>query len=92
MNTSTMNCANPHDATPPASPPPASGTPDYIEDRRQYQRFYYVCFAIFLLIALVCRVLPRGWQPFASEGAQSASLIDEVRNAVSAVLPFVFMA
>ncbi|CAN0486369.1 unnamed protein product, partial [Phaeothamnion confervicola] len=64
----------------------------YVQDRRQYQRIYALCFAIFLLVAVVCRLLPRAWQPFASADGQHGSVIDEVRNAVSTVLPFVFMA
>jgi len=76
--------------TPPEAVPGA--TPEYVKDRRQYQRIYMLCFAVFLVVALVCRVLPRAWRPFSQAGGQRLSVIDEVRNAVSTVLPFVFMA
>ena len=92
MNTSSINLAQLRTQTLPARASDAASTPDYVRDRRQYQRIYVLCFAIFLVVALVCRVLPRAWRPFANAEGKRSSVIDEVRNAVSTVLPFVFMA
>ena len=92
MNTSSMNLAETHAQTMPVRKARLSRSVDDVADRRQYRFFYVLCFAIFLLVALVCRVLPRAWRPFTVSGEKRSSVINEVHNAVSAVLPFVFMA
>lgn len=91
MNTSSMDLAHSRVKPLVAHGTSITNTPDDRADRRQYQCFYVLCFALFLVVALVCRVLPRAWRPFTLAGEKRSSVINEVHNAVSAVLPFVFM-
>mgnify|MGYP006297995067 CR=1 FL=1 len=62
-----------------------------IEDARQYRRMFVLCFSVFLVVALVSRLLPRRMRPLQGTG-ERRSVIAEARAAANAAVPFVFMA
>jgi hypothetical protein len=61
-------------------------------DARQYRWMFVFCFAVFLAVALVSRLLPRRLRPLRGAAGDQRSVIAEARAAANAVLPFVFMA
>jgi len=60
-------------------------------DQRQYRRLYALCFAVFLIVALVSRLLPRRLRPLAGRGAPRRSIVAEASAAANAAVPFAFM-
>lgn len=59
-------------------------------ESREFRALYAATFALFLPVALVSRMLPRRWRPFAAPGRRS--IVAEARAAAGTVVPFVFMA
>jgi hypothetical protein len=66
--------------------------PDFTElrqrDRLEYSLLLWALFALFLVVALVGRLMPRAWRPFRSRGK---SVIGEAREAAHTIAPFAFM-
>lgn len=54
----------------------------------EFSLYFALLFPIFLLVALVSRLLPRRMRPF---GPERRSVIGDARAAAYTVLPFVFM-
>ena len=52
---------------------------------------YRATFAVFIVIALFSRLLPRAWRPLASTVDVNESVFDEAKRAAYTVVPFVFM-
>ncbi len=61
------------------------------DDRKAFQRMYRATFAVFIVIALFSRLLPRAWRPLASTVDANESVFDEAKRAAYTVVPFVFM-
>ena len=59
---------------------------------KQYQLIFAVGFAIFLVIALVGRVLPRRWRPVPPGPQAELSVIKEAKVMADTYVPFAFMA
>ncbi len=59
---------------------------------RHYQLIFLVGFTIFLMIALVSRLLPRRWRPLPLGRQGKLSIIQEARAMADTCVPFAFMA
>ena len=59
-------------------------------EQREYRLMLGVFFALFLIIALATRVLPRGWRPFGGVSAKPLSVVGEARAAAHHITPFLF--
>ncbi len=57
-------------------------------DRIEFRLLLWASFALFLVVALAGRLLPRAWRPFRSGGK---SVIGEAREAANTIVPFAFM-
>ena len=60
-------------------------------DRKNYQRLFRMTFLLFLMLALVGRLLPRARRQGAAEAGEQESLIEEAKRMSSTILPFVFI-
>lgn len=56
----------------------------------EFRLYVAAMFPIFLVIAIVARLLPRSWRPFSSDTRRS--VFGDARAATFTVLPFVFRA
>jgi len=63
---------------------------DLESDARQYRWLSMVFFAYFLVIALVCRMLPRHLRPFSSPTGERRSVLAEARIARDTYTPYGF--
>lgn len=63
-----------------------------IQEARQFRVLYMAFFFIFLMVALVGRVLPDKWRPWAGDAFAKRSVIGEAKAAANTILPYVFMA
>ena len=54
----------------------------------EFWLYFAVTFPVFLAVALVSRLLPRSWRPFAGSGR---GVFGDAKAAAYTVLPFVFM-
>ncbi len=61
------------------------------EKGRQYRRFYVCCFAIFLVITLVERLLPQRWRYRQNGYVKGKSIINEVREQTNTFVPILLM-
>ena len=61
-------------------------------EERQFRRLYMAFFVIFLMVALVGRVLPEKWRPWSGDAVAKRSVIGEAKAAANTILPYVFMA
>ena len=61
------------------------------EDERQYRWLYASTFAIFLVVALVIRLLPRSWDPLEREPGTRRSILGDARTAASTTVGYAFM-
>jgi len=61
------------------------------QDEWEYRVLMAVGFAVFLLAAVMVRLLPRRWRPAGAPGAQRGSVIAAAREAAGATIPFAFM-
>lgn len=61
------------------------------EDTVEYRLIFMVSFVIFLVAALVARVLPRQWRPYPSGSSPYGSIFDEAKSAANTFVPFAFM-
>jgi hypothetical protein len=57
-------------------------------DRLEYRVLLWALAALFLVVAVVGRLLPRAWRPFRSTGK---SVLGEAREAAHTIAPFAFM-
>lgn len=57
---------------------------------REFRRIFAASFLIFLIVALIARVLPQQWRPYPLRQA-GGSIVDEARAAANTFIPFVFM-
>ena len=60
-------------------------------ERRAYLALYALTFGLFLLVALLSRLLPRQLRPLASASGQRRSVIAEAQSAASATIGYAFM-
>lgn len=60
-------------------------------DERQYRLLYAATFAIFLLVALIIRLLPRTWDPLEREPGARRSILGDARTAASTTVGYAFM-
>lgn len=58
---------------------------------KDVHRIFTVSFIIFLIIAVVARVLPRRWRPWPAKPEGYRSVIDEARAVANTFVPFAFM-
>ena len=58
------------------------------QDARQFRLLYMAFFLIFLMVALVGRLLPGKWR----NDVTKRSVIGEAKAAANTILPYVFMA
>lgn len=58
----------------------------------QYQLIFAVGFAIFLLIAMAGRLLPRRWRELPPGARADMSIFEEARAMANTYVPFAFMA
>jgi light-harvesting complex 1 beta chain len=61
------------------------------QEARQFHRIFMASFVVFLVVASIARLLPRGLRPWSSAGQARRSVIDEARAAANRFLPFAFM-
>lgn len=59
---------------------------------REFWLYFAISFPIFLIIAVLARLLPRAWRPGLSELRGEGSVFGEAKAAANKVLPFVFMS
>lgn len=57
-------------------------------DRLDFRLLLWMCFALFLVVALFGRLLPRGLRPFRTNGK---SVLGEAWEAANTIVPFAFM-
>ncbi len=75
------------DAKKPSSAAKRHGEPDLI----QFRLLYVICFTLFLIEALIHRLLPWTW--FTEQGtARRYSVFEQARNAAGVCATYVFMA
>lgn len=60
-------------------------------EQREFQIVLGAFFALFLVIALASRVLPRAWRPLDRGGLRARSVIGEAKAAANEIVPFLFM-
>ncbi|MDJ0738570.1 MAG: hypothetical protein QNJ91_02575 [Gammaproteobacteria bacterium] len=60
-------------------------------DRRKFRLLFRMTFLFFVLSALLGRMLPKSWRPFATRQARQESVVDEARRVANTILPFVFV-
>ena len=60
-------------------------------DQRAFNRMTWIAFAVFLPIALIARLLPARWRPFASSAEPNRSVISDARAAAHLTVAFAFM-
>ncbi len=61
------------------------------EEEREFRVLIMVSFAIFLVIAVVSRLLPPRWRVFAPAAEGRRSVFQEARTAAYTTIPFAFM-
>lgn len=57
----------------------------------QFRLIFMMAFFIFLVVAIIARLLPRQWRPGSAGELSHKSIIDEAKAAASTVVPFAFM-
>ncbi|MEL7302905.1 MAG: hypothetical protein AAFR84_22985 [Pseudomonadota bacterium] len=60
-------------------------------DQRAFNRMTTIAFAGFLPLALLARLLPPRWRPFASSAEPNRSVISDARAAAHLTVAFAFM-
>lgn len=61
------------------------------KDVSEYRLIFGVCFAIFLVAAVVSRLLPWSWR-LSPDEPKRKSVVEEAYDAASTVLPYAFMS
>ncbi|MBT8447253.1 MAG: light-harvesting protein [Gammaproteobacteria bacterium] len=61
-------------------------------EAKQFHLIYAACFAVFLVVAIVSRLLPRSWRPRLPGARARRTIIGEAREAADTFVPFAFMA
>ena len=61
------------------------------QERRQFRLIFGVAFMVFLVIALMARILPRRLRPWAPVGNRRLSFVAEARAVTNTVIPFAFL-
>jgi len=64
------------------------------QEAKEFRFIYAVCFVIFLMVAIIARLLPAQWRPWSRFTAAQGrtSIIDEAKAAANTFIPFAFMA
>ncbi|MEM6381892.1 MAG: hypothetical protein AAF739_04395 [Pseudomonadota bacterium] len=60
-------------------------------ERRSYVVLYALTFGLFLLVAILARLMPRRIDPFHSGGGARRSVLAEAQSAASATIGYAFM-
>ena len=62
---------------------------------RQYQRLYFSCFIVFLVVTAIDRILPGQWRFRHAESdaatADRKSIVEEAREQAGVFVPYLFM-
>lgn len=61
-------------------------------DARQYRHIVAVCYPVFLLLALIGRLMPARWRPLGVNAGSRLSVFAEARHAAHTIIPLVFSA
>ena len=61
------------------------------KDTSEYRLVYATCFVVFLVAAIISRLLPWNWMSSGDHGKRP-SIIDEARDAAKTALPYAFMS
>ena len=61
------------------------------QERRQYRLIFGVAFVVFLVIALIARILPGRLRPWAPARNRHLSFVAEARAVTNTVIPFAFL-
>jgi hypothetical protein len=61
------------------------------EEALEFRLLYAVSFALFLVAAVIARLVPWHWRPFVRRQSGGLSIIGEARAAASTCIPFAFM-
>lgn len=61
------------------------------QKKREFRFVMLVCFAFFLIAAVIGRVLPRAWRQAVEEGNKRHSVFAEAWASAHTVLPFVYL-
>lgn len=70
------------------STPPARLRAD---EAKEYRLLFMASFVIFLIVAVVARLLPPQWRPYPLGAEGSRSIINEAKTAANTFIPLVFM-
>lgn len=69
----------------------AANTNTPVKQATEFHLIFATCFVVFLMIAVIARLLPKQWRPWPKlEGY--TSIIAEAKMAVHTFIPFAFMA
>jgi len=60
-------------------------------DQRNFHRLFRLTFVLFLIVAIVRRMLPRSWRPLTSSHEGHETVFEEARRTANTILPFVFV-
>ena len=61
-------------------------------EAKQFHLIYAACFVVFLVVALVSRLLPGSWRPKLAGARAQRTILGEAREAADTFVPFAFMA
>jgi hypothetical protein len=61
------------------------------QERRQFRLIFGLAFVVFLVIALIARILPRRLRPWAPVGNRRLSFVAEAHAVTSTFIPFAFL-
>ncbi|MBV6657783.1 MAG: hypothetical protein KI785_08460 [Devosiaceae bacterium] len=69
----------------------ADGLRSRRDERRAYTVLYWLTFGLFVVAALIARLLPSSLNPLASSRAEGRSVLAEAQSAASATIGYAFM-
>lgn len=75
----------------PALMKPATCRSVFSDEEKQYRRIYLACFPLFLVVAIITRLLPPAWRPFPRAPGRRRSILAEAREAAHSTIPHAFM-
>lgn len=61
------------------------------QERRQFRLIFGVAFVVFMVTALIARLLPRRLRPWTPVGNRPLSFVAEARALTNTVIPFAFL-
>jgi hypothetical protein len=65
--------------------------PSKRKDSTQYRLMFAVCVTVFLVAAVISRLLPWNWR-FVGDEVKRKSVVEEAMEAANTVLPYAFMS